>query len=81
MGIIFRVLSLSIFLFTSSFLLAQDGLKHLIHVVKPGETLYGIAKTYNVSIEELMQFNEEINKMKEIKEGSTLKKTIWFGNG
>tara|TARA_R110002050_G_scaffold235524_2_gene371400 strand:+ start:4950 stop:7082 length:2133 start_codon:yes stop_codon:yes gene_type:complete len=72
MGIIFRVLSLSIFLFTSSFLLAQDGLKHLIHVVKPGETLYGIAKTYNVSIEELMQFNEEINKMKEIKEGSTL---------
>lgn len=72
MGIILRVLSLVVFLFTSSFLLAQDGLKHLIHVVKPGETLYGIAKTYNVSIEELMQFNEEINKMKEIKEGSTL---------
>lgn len=72
MGVIFRVLSLSIFLFTSSFLLAQDGVKHVIHVVKPGETLYGIAKNYNITIEELMQFNEEINNMQAIKEGAKL---------
>jgi len=72
MGVIFRVLSLTIFLFTSSFLLAQDGVKHLIHVVKPGETLYGIAKNYNITIEELMQFNEEINNMEAIKEGARL---------
>ncbi len=72
MGVILRVFSLTVLLFTSSFLLAQDGLKHLIHVVKPGETLYGIAKSYNISIEELMQFNDEINNMQAIKEGSRL---------
>jgi LysM repeat protein len=72
MGVNFRVLSLVFLLFTSACLFGQDEVKHIIHVVKPGETLYGIAQTYSISIEELMQFNEEINRMKSIKPGSRL---------
>ncbi|MGK0406757.1 MAG: LysM repeat protein [Roseivirga sp.] len=72
MGVNFRVLSLVFLLFTSACLFGQGEVKHLIHVVKPGETLYGIAQTYSISIEELMQFNEEINRMKAIKPGARL---------
>lgn len=73
MGIILRVFSV-LLIFVSSFSLAgqENKIKHHIHVVKPGETLYGIAQKYQVSIEELMQFNEEINKMKAIKPGARL---------
>jgi LysM repeat protein len=72
MGVKFRVFSLVFLLFSSVCLFGQGEVKHLIHVVKPGETLYGIAQTYSISIEELMQFNEEINKMKAIKPGARL---------
>jgi LysM repeat protein/ABC-type branched-subunit amino acid transport system substrate-binding protein len=72
MGVNFRVLSFVFLLFTSACLFGQGEVKHLIHVVKPGETLYGIAQTYSISIEELMQFNEEINRMKAIRPGARL---------
>jgi len=38
------------------------GKEYYLHNVKPGETLWGISKVYNVSIEEIEKLNPEVKK-------------------
>ena len=42
---------------TSSPVITEENKNHKIHVVKSGETLYGISKTHNISIKELKKLN------------------------
>ncbi len=48
-----------------------NGKKYYIHTVEKGQTLYGISKAYDVSIDELIEFKEDTSIT--IKEGEILK--------
>ena len=50
--------------------MVQQGSTTFLHTVKKGETLYGIAKNYGVSTDDIVKFNPEANGG--IKEGETL---------
>jgi membrane-bound lytic murein transglycosylase D len=58
--------------FSSLFNAWQDQTHSRIHVVKPGESLIGIAKAYNMSLAELLRFNK-ISYKKVIHPGDRLK--------
>lgn len=53
-----RTITLLFFLFVSAQLLGQQ--KYVRHTVQPGETVYAIAKKYNVSEAELIRYNPDI---------------------
>ncbi|TDS65067.1 LysM peptidoglycan-binding domain-containing protein [Myroides indicus] len=48
-----------------------SGAKGQTHVVQPKETLYGISKTYNISVEDILVWNPEI-RFDGLKAGSTI---------
>ncbi len=51
----FISISFFLFLFAMPFLQAQ--VKEVIHLVEPGETLYGISKQYAVSVDHILNYN------------------------
>jgi LysM repeat protein len=48
----------------------KDGIKYYLHLVKKGQTLYSISKTYDIGYEEIYQYNPESREA--LKEGSIL---------
>lgn len=52
---------------------AQNGLKTIEHKVEKGQTLYFISKKYDMSVQDIMRFNPQIEKDMIVKEGMVLK--------
>lgn len=52
-------------------LVAPDGTKYFLHQVKPGETIFGICRTYQVESRDLTKLNPELSKG--LKSGATIK--------
>lgn len=52
---------------------AQNKINNVEHIVEKGQTLYFLSKKYDVSIQDLMRFNQQIGKDMIIKEGMILK--------
>ena len=52
---------------------AQNGINTVEHVVEKGQTLYFLSKKYDLSIEDIMRFNPQIEKDMIVKEGMILK--------
>lgn len=51
---------------------APKGTRHVTHVVKSGDTLYGISKTYAVRVEQIRRWNA-IHRAKSLRPGSRIK--------
>lgn len=52
---------------------AQNGLKTIEHKVEKGQTLYFISKKYDMSVQDIMRFNPQIEKDMIVKDGMILK--------
>jgi membrane-bound lytic murein transglycosylase D len=51
---------------------APKGSRAVLHVVRSGETLYGISRRYDVNVEQIKQWNS-IRKAKSLRPGSRIK--------
>ncbi len=52
--------------------LSEDG-QYIIHIVKPGDTLYSLCLKYDASEEEIIKLNKKVKKNKSIKVGQEIK--------
>jgi membrane-bound lytic murein transglycosylase D len=50
--------------------------KDIIHIVKKGETLYGIAKTYGVRVSDIMEWNKKEDYSLDLNEELLIKQTV-----
>ncbi|MBT3964872.1 MAG: LysM peptidoglycan-binding domain-containing protein, partial [Flavobacteriales bacterium] len=65
-----RILAFLVFVLTSFVMMSQDkpavhkinGKKYYLHVVEKGNTIYGIHKLYNVTVDQLMSENPVVKK-------------------
>lgn len=66
------LLSAQVRVFVSDSINQRDGKKYYIHFVKQGQTVYSIAKAYNVSVEEIYYENPEA------KAGVNVDEVLWI---